>query len=546
MEIYTAKHVTFSYPNAKKPALQDVSFSVMEQDFVLLYGASGSGKTTLLRALKKELRPKGQYTGTLLYKGKPIEALEDRISASQIGYTAQNPDTQTVAAYVRHELAFLLRNLSYSEAEIALRVAQTVSFFGTAELYGRQMDTLSGGEKQLTQLESVFAAQPSVLLLDEPLSQLDPFSEERFLEALRKIKAETSVTILVSSHKLTPFLPLADKVLQLDSGKSSCMQSVDDFLQANPNASLFQQTLQRLGALENDVYPKTVAACRRAVKPYLAPLENRTIDAKTPDTGATCLTCTHAFFRYAKHERDVLEDISLELKRGEIFVVLGANGAGKSTFLQLLSGQYTPYSGKVKRKKGTKVAYVPQNPQAVFAYDSVLEILEAAYAPPTAKTIYRHLQTETPAESIPMHAPVQKMAERLGLCDVLYRNPFDLSGGEQQRVALACALLENPDVFLLDEITKGLETAQKAEIKTLLETVKAEGKAILLVTHDLDFAAEIADKVALLFDGKLLGTAPARPFFTGNRSYTSTVSKIFGALPVKSRPITLREVSHEN
>lgn len=543
MELYKAEKLNFTYAGSKKQALKNLSFSIEAEDFLLLAGASGSGKTTLLRSLKKELLPNGKKEGTLLYKGEPIEALPDACSAAEIGYTAQNPDTQNVAEYVKNELAFLLQNLSYDEEEIALRVAQTVSFFGTEALYRREMSTLSGGEKQTVHLESVFVSEPKVLLLDEPLAQLDPFSVERFLEALRKIKEETAVTVVISSHNILPLLPLADKVLYMEAGEGTCFLSVDAFLEAHPNASLYSKILNKL-EVQTETQPKTVAQCRKAISKSLEALETtKRSTAETADK-KPLLEFKNTSFRYQKNGEDILSELQFSLYGGEIFTIVGANGAGKSTLLRLASGQYKPYFGKVKLAHGKKVALVPQNPQAVFAFDSVLEILEAARQFPSIQTVYRNFQKENPAKEMQVSDETLAVVRNLGIEDTLYQNPFDLSGGQQQRVAIARALLQSPDVLLFDEATKGLEEERKQALLKILQQLKAEGKAILLVTHDLDFAAEASDRTALLFDGKLLGRDSVHAFFTKNAVYTSTVSKIFASVPKENRPISLEEVHH--
>ncbi len=543
MEIYRAEKLSFAYAGSDRKALKNLSFSIEQEDFILLAGASGSGKTTLLRSLKKELFPSGTKEGEIFYKNAPIEALPDARSASEIGYTAQNPDTQNVAEYVKNELAFLLQNLSYPDEEIALRVAQTVSFFGTESLYRREVSTLSGGEKQTVHLESVFVSEPEVLLLDEPLAQLDPFSAERFLEALRKIKEETAVTVVISSHNILPLLPLADKVLYMEAGEGTFFPSVDAFLEAHPKASLYSEILKKL-EIEAEAQPKTIAQCRKAVSAHLESLEAVSPVSTECADKTPLLEFKNTSFRYQKNGEDILSELNFSLYGGEIFTIVGANGAGKSTLLRLASGQNKPYFGKVKLTKGKKVALVPQNPQAVFAFDSVLEILEAARQFPSLKTVYRNFQKENPAKDMSVSAETLQVVQNLGIEDTLYCNPFDLSGGQQQRVAIARALLQNPDVLLFDEATKGLEETRKQALLEILRQLKAQGKAILLVTHDLDFAAEASDRTALLFDGKLLGRDSVHAFFTKNAVYTSTVSKIFAAVPREIRPISIEEVHH--
>lgn len=542
MEIYRAKDLNFTYAGAEAPALHNINFSVDEGDFVLLYGASGSGKTTLLRLLKQEIAPAGRLFGELSYMGAPLRELPYEQSVAEIGYTAQNPDTQQVSEFVCNELRFLLENLGVSEQEISLRVAETVTFFGTEDLYSRRISTLSGGEKQIVNLQAVFVSNPRVLLLDEPLSQLDPFSCGRFVELLGRISRELGVTVLVAEHNIQPFLPLVTKVLHLENGACTVFDSADRFLTAFPSASPVTAIPAALGLSVGTPVPKTVPACRNLLK-TLSKLPAPAAHAALPKQ-ETALRLSDVCFRYDRDQKDVLNSVSLDLRRGEIFSVVGANGSGKTTLLKVLSGVCKPYSGKRKAADALRVASVPQNPQTCFSFDTVLEVLQSAAQPPSPKALFHALNSAVPAENMQPLESVKAVAQRLGLSDVLLSNPFDLSSGQQQRVAIARALLQSPDVLLFDEATKGLDDARKQTLAVLLEELKVQGKAVLLVTHDLDFAAEVSDRCALLFDGKLALTADNRAFFTQSTVYTSTVARAFSFVPAETRPVSMREVQN--
>ncbi len=539
MEICCAKHLKFTYAGAEKPVLSDVSFSIDENAFVLLCGESGSGKTTLLRLLKNEIAPNGTRQGELLYRGKPVTEWEYADSVREIGYTAQNPDTQQVSEYVRNELAFLPQNLGESTQTVALKIAETVSFFGTQDLYARKISTLSGGEKQLVNLQAVFVSEPKLLLLDEPLSTLDPFSSERFLRALTKLHEELGVTILLSEHNIQSLLSYVTKVLYLENGICQSYDSADAFLAAHPNAAPSAEIPVSLGVSIAGPVPKTISACRALLK--------KTVPAfpviSSPEHTETqpIVRVKQASFRYTREERDVLENIDFTLYQGEIFTVVGANGSGKTTLLKLLSGEKKPYVGKVMRDTAVKIAVVPQNPQTCFAFESAAEVLNAAAVPPTPKTLFRALNTEPNAE-IRLLPQAEPLARRLGLQDVLMQNSFDLSTGQQQRVAIAAAMLRNPDLLLFDEPTKGLDTSCKQELQVLLRALQNEGKTVLLVTHDPDFAAEVSNRCALLFDGRFAAVGTVRDFLTKATMYTSTASRAFSYLPPENRPVSMREV----
>ena len=545
MEVYAAKDLTFTYAGAQTPTLQNISFSVPENAFLLLYGTSGSGKTTLLRLLKSELTPKGERQGKLLYRGKPLSDLPYETSVREIAYTAQNPDTQQVSDYVKNELAFLPENLALPSAEIQLKIAETVGFFGISDLYTRKIQTLSGGEKQLVNLAAACVGTPRVLLLDEPFAMLDAVGAERLLRAIVRLHQSLGVTVLVTEHNIQPLLPYLTGVLVLENGTLGDCLSVDAFLRAHPDAAPSVAVPQMLGILdENTSLPKTEAQARTQLQnsvPHISlPVKPHVAAPAKP-----ILELKNAAFRYTRDGKDVLSDLSFSLSRGEIFAVIGANGAGKTTLLRVLTGEYKPYSGKRKASAELKIAAVPQNPQACFAFETVSEVLNAAYAPPTPKALF-HLLNDAPSAAPAPLSAVADICETLGIAGTLPKNPFDLSAGQQQRVAFAAALLKNPDVLLLDEPTKGLDKQSKEALLPLLADWKKAGKAVLLVTHDLDFAAACADRCALLFDGRFVFSGESRAFFTHGDLYTSAVARMFSYLPENERPISLSEVQHAN
>lgn len=543
MEAFTAKDLTFTYAGAQTPTVQHLSFSVPENAFVLLYGASGSGKTTLLRLLKPELTPKGIWQGEILYRGNPLPLVPYETSVREIAYTAQNPDTQQVSDYVKNELAFLPENLGLSADEIQLKIAETVGFFGISDLYGRKIQTLSGGEKQLVNLASACVGAPRVLLLDEPFAMLDTVGAERLLRALVRLHTALGVTVLLTEHNIQPLLPYLTQVLVLENSTCKAFSSADAFLRVYPAAAPSVFVPHTLEALHADkALPKTEAAARQCLQnavPHFSLPKKKPADAPAQPI----LELKNAAVRYTRDGKDVLADLSLSLYGGEVFAVLGANGAGKTTLLRVLSGEMTPYIGKRKTAPYLKIAVVPQNPQACFAFETVTEVLNAASAPPTPKVLFHLLNDAPSAVPVPLSA-VSEICDTLQIADTLSENPFDLSAGQQQRVALAAALLRNPDALLFDEPTKGLDNESKDALFPLLQGLKKEGKAILLVTHDLDFAAACTDRCALLFDGRFVFSGTAREFFTHGDLYTSTVARMFSYLPKTERPISFSEVQN--
>lgn len=540
MEILTAKDLTFTYAGENASVLRQVSFALPENAFALLYGASGSGKTTLLRLCKPELTPKGECKGEILYNNEPLSELPRVQSVCEIAYTAQNPDTQQVSDYVKNELAFLPENLGLPQSEIRLKIAETVGFFGISDLYNRRIQTLSGGEKQLVNLASACVGTPRVLLLDEPFAMLDAVGTERFLRALVRLHDVLGVTVLLTEHNIQPILPYLTHILVLENGACRTFTGTDAFLRAYPSAALSVAVPQALGLSVADCPPKTEAqACAllQSAAPQL-PLP-RNAPEKSDET--VLLTLKNASFRYTRDAKDILTELSLSLYKGEIFAALGANGAGKTTLLRVLSGEYKPYSGKYRVLSDVKIAAVPQNPQTCFAFETVAEVLNAAAEPPTPKALLHAWNGAVNTAPAPL-PKVRSIAEFLQISDVLFQNPFDLSAGQQQRVAIAASLLQNPDILLLDEPTKGLDAPCKSSLLSLLADLKSAGKTVLLVTHDLDFAAECADRCALLFDGRFAFEGTAREFFTHGDLYTSAVARMFSYMSKDARPISFSEV----
>lgn len=545
MALYTAKNLTFAYAGAKTPIFKNVSFSVPENAFVLLYGRSGSGKTTLLRLLKPSLAPKGEWKGELLYRDNFLSAVPYDEDVRDIAFVAQNPDTQQVSAYVKNELAFLPENLGLTQAEIQLKIAETVGFFGISDLYDRQVRTLSGGEKQLVNLASASVGTPRVLLLDEPFAMLDAVGAERLLRALVRLHTVLGVTILLTEHNIQPLLPYLERVLVLENGMCTEYNSVDVFLEEHPDAAPSVWVPKMLDILQTgESLPKTEVQARLLLQDR-APHPAVRTEMQTEKHEKPILELKNVSFRYTREDTDVLSELSLSLSCGEVFSVLGANGAGKTTLLRVLTGEQRPYSGKRKAKSDLKIAVVPQNPQSCFAFETVSEILNAAAMPPTPRALF-HLLNGAPEVAPKPLAETVEIAEHLGIANTLSQNPFDLSAGQQQRVAIAAALLKNPDVLLFDEPTKGLDKESKDALFPLLQRLKAEGKAILLVTHDLDFAAACADRCALLFGGHFVFSGTARAFFTHGDLYTSTAARMFSYLPQDMRPIKLSEVQYGN
>ena len=517
MEHIEVKNLSFSYPNADAPCLRNVSFCVLPGEFVALIGATGSGKSTLLRLLKRELAPLGERTGDILYDGAPIDALSDADSACRIGYVMQRPEQQIVTDKVWHELAFALENMGLPQSVIRRRVAEMAGYFGISDWFERDVSALSGGQKQLLNLAAVMVAQPDVLLLDEPTSQLDPIAASDFLQTVRKLNRDMGVTVLLIEHRLEEALPMCDRALALENGRlildappeEACarLRAHPVLLDAMPGAV---RLFHALGA--KGVCPITVREGRRFLRAHCPQEASPVHRSARPRPEETALEFKNVYFRYGRECPDVLRGLSLDVRTGEIFCILGANGAGKSTFLRLAAGLCRPYSGSIrvfgkpmKQYRGQSlyrecVAMLPQDAQSVFLKSSVRDELREVHADPaTLPYSLEHLMD---------------------------RHPYDLSGGEQQLVALAKVLAAKPRLLLLDEPTKGIDAHSQRAVQEILVQLKAQGVSVLVVTHDVEFAARCADRCALFFRGEIVSEDEPSRFFDENSFYTTSANRI--------------------
>ena len=531
MALLRFESVSFRYPDAETNALEALYFSIEKGEYVVVCGESGCGKTTLLRMTKSELRPVGQGEGTVYYKDKPVQQLNAEQSAFKIGFVQQNPDNQIVTDYVWHELAFGLENMALPVQDIRRRVSEMASFFGMEEWFHKKTCQLSGGQKQMLNLAAVMAMDPEVLILDEPTSMLDPLAAANLLGMVRRINRELGVAVLICEHRLEEVFQTADQILLMKRGKilwKDTPERIAEHLQQDPDSSRIYYGLpgavRIFGELRKQgIYPegKKLPLNIRDARNALAELRTdgqyviRTLEKEKKDnTEQNVIEAKELWFRYEKNAPDILRSMDFQLKKGEIFTLLGGNGAGKSTFLKLAAGLLRPQRGKVKTSEGMRLAMLPQSPQALFHYDTVWEeFLESAVAG------WKEEAARQKAE---------EMAAFLELDGKKFSHPYDLSGGEMQRAAVGKLLLQRADILLMDEPTKGLDAYLKQSLAEMLRKLADQKLSILMVTHDLEFAASYADRCGLLFDGQLISEDEPHGFFSGNRFYTTAAGLIAG------------------
>lgn len=531
MGLFEIDNLTFAYNGAEQNAVSGVSLCVNKGDFVLVCGKSGCGKTTLLRLLKPALAPVGKRTGSVTFCGTDIAKLDDRTAASAIGFVMQNPDDQIVTDKVWHELAFGLESLGESSDVIRRRVAEICGFLGLTDIYGKRTCELSGGEKQLLNLASVLVTNPDVVLLDEPTAQLDPIAASSFLQALKKLNEELGLTVVLVEHRLEESFAMANKVVIMDEGKVVFASSPDDIGELYNNGKLVCDIFEglpaavRLFKATNGVgkCPLTVRDGKRYVEANFGKnMSDRY--AVQGCKGDVAIEVANGYFRYERDGADVLDNLSLQVYANEILCIFGANGAGKTTLLRILAGTKRLYKGKY-RLWGKKIkeygnnlyrdnlTAMPQNPQNLFVKNTMrADLAELAALVGYGKTEQAQAVADVMAQT--------------GVTDLAERHPYDLSGGEKQKVALAKVLLTRPKIVLLDEPTKGLDAYSKRQFAEVMAKLKADGKTVVVVTHDVEFAAVVADRCAMFFDGKIVSVADKYAFFAENRYYTTAFARI--------------------
>lgn len=527
MAHFEIKNLTFSYAAAKgKHSLENVSLTIEQGEFLVLCGKSGSGKSTLLRQLKTVLTPNGKRTGEILFRGVPLKQVSDREQSEKIGFVMQNPDDQIVTDKVWHELAFGLESLGCDQKTMRGRVAEMACYFGIQDWFHRDVATLSGGQKQLLNLASIMAMQPEVLILDEPTSQLDPIAASDFLNTVRKINTELGTTVIITEHRLEDIFPYADRAVVMEKGRV-----VADDAPGKVGQLLFERENPMFAAMPTPVRvyygaggtgesPLTVRQGRSWLSRRFPNRPKKDAIAAPPlpeEVKDPALVLKELWFRYEKDSPDILRGVSAEIPSGSLYAILGGNGAGKSTTLKAISGICRPYRGKVTlfgkpvdKYKSSELfhgclAMLPQDPKSLFV----------------KKTVREDLSEMTKDKS-----SIERIAALCQITELLDSHPYDLSGGEQQRAALAKVLLTNPRLLLLDEPTKGIDSFFKETFARILADLKKQGITIVMVSHDVEFCARYADVVSMFFDGQVLTTDTPRRFFGSNSFYTTAAHRM--------------------
>lgn len=527
---FKLKNLSFAFPNGRE-VLKNINLEINQGEFVVICGKSGSGKTTLLRLLKPQLKPHGKQSGKFEIFEKDESALSLRDSASKIGFVMQNPELQCVTTTVCSELLFGLENLGFEPSSAKLRVAETAALFSLEKIIDKKVSNLSGGQKQFLNLAAVTAMNPQILILDEPTAQLDPVSAQRLIDTLIALCREYGVTVIITEHRLEKLIPLCDRLVVLENGRiisnGKPGKINPELLKTNNFLRLSVPLPMRIHAalsLSGDA-PTDINGGRKMLLSLLKNgIPDLPIKNKQTEKGETAVKIKNLFYSYDGKEY-VLKKLSLKIQKGTFFALLGSNGAGKTTLLGLIGGL-------LKTKKGTIELFGKNinkyNPQELYRENVVVlpQNCEAIFAGPT---VYDDLENILKSEKTPKNEIKKQIGEMSEFCeikDILSSHPYDISGGELERAALAAVLLKKPKLLLLDEPTKGLDNLFKNQLSKKIRELCKSGVTVVMVSHDTEFCAEYCDECALIFDGECVSQKNAHDFFEQNCFYTTAASRM--------------------
>lgn len=542
------QNMTYYYPENQFPALKHINFYLGDGEFVLLTGGTGSGKSSLARVLAG-LIPDfygGRLKGKVFLNGKELKEAERPLLCAQVGMVFQDPERQLVMTSVEAEIAFGLENLGLPRPDMLRRVAEVMSFLDLTHLKSEFTAHLSGGQKQKVALAAVLAMQPGVLILDEPTSQLDPLSAEEFLNLLERLNKETGYTVLLIEQRLERCIHLADRLVLMEKGEIICDKPAAEAVrwQAANRQPFIPPVARFFALLDHPAVPLTVKEGRQALheiiasqpsfvySPPTAPARPGRSKTKRGSRIAPLLEARDIWFTYPKG-REAIKGVSLRVEAGDFVVIMGGNAAGKTTFLKLAAGLLKPDRGRVFVKgmdtraaalpeMARHIGYLSQNPNDYLFQDTLEDELLFTL---------RNL-------GIDDREAVDSTLNKLGLEHLSKINPRDLSGGERQRAALASVLVSQPGLLLLDEPTRGIDCVLKNELGSWLKNLNRLGMTVMMVTHDVEFAAQYASRIVLLFDGRIVSDGAPRQVLADSLFYAPQMTRLFrgfagGVLTVK-------------
>lgn len=521
MAFIEIKNLNFTYPLEKKKSLEDINLSIEKGSLLLVAGKSGSGKSTLGRAIVGTVPHfyGGTIGGQIKIDGKLIEKMSHKERAEKITMVFQDPEKQLMMNKVHREVAFGLENISANEKVIKRRVYEALQFSGILNLAERDITSLSGGEKQKVVVASALAYMPQCIILDEPTSQLDPSSAEEVINLVKKINEELGITVIVVEHRVNRWFDAADSIAVMDKGKIRLFKDKEDFYN-NCSEDEFMFLPDYLKFFKRIKIKSMPANFKKARIEFL----NSNITLKKEDKNIyneehqTILTIKN--LSYINDSKNILKNINFTVNKGDFISIMGANGAGKSTFLKSIMG-LIDYEGVMElynqnakdmdlRSIAKHIGYVSQNPNDYLSKD----------------TVYEEIKFTMDNYGIYDEKVIEEVLKELEIYDLKDKNPRDLSGGQRQRVAIASILVLKPEMILLDEPTRGLERELKLKLGKVLKRLNEEGTTIILVTHDTDFASSFCSRYILMFNGSIAADGGKKEVLSDGIFYTTSINKL--------------------
>lgn len=519
LEIVNIHNVTFNYTDSSKSAIEDINLKINEGEFVLITGPSGCGKSTLIRLINGIIPDYygGTIKGEVFLQGNNIVNIDRHSIVKMVGMVYQHPEKQIILQDVEREIAFGLENFNTEINTMKRNVAEAISLLGINGIRDKQTAKISGGEKQRVAIAAIAAMDPEIILLDEPISQLDPIGAEEVLNYIKKLNCDMGKTIVLVEQRLDKCFSMADRIIFMENGRiinEGTPHNIPKEINKKHHIPNLTYIFKSAG------YEKLPIDVKEARKIVMSKSIS-TIDKQKKSLSNVVVEVKKLNFGYEKRV-STLKDINLTIRKGEILCVMGENGAGKSTLFKIIAGLINNYTGKVyiEGKNASamddverikKVGYLSQNPNDYFGRKTVFE--EVGY---TLKNIDEYSS--------------ERVNEVLNLMNITHlkdRNPRDLSGGEKQRTAIACTLVANPDILVLDEPTRGMDSIAKDNLGNIIRELASRGKSIVIITHDADFAGDYGDTVNLMFDGEIVARGDAESILCDSAYYSPQVSRVF-------------------
>ncbi|BDR77631.1 ABC transporter [Clostridium tetani] len=519
MEIININNLTFNYPDSKQSAIKNINLTVNEGEFILIVGPSGCGKSTLIRLLNRVVPDYygGIIEGEVSISGRNIEFLDKKQVIENVGMVYQHPEKQIVLQDVEREIAFGLENFNTDINTMKRNVFEVISLLGLNKIRDKQTTEISGGEKQRVAIASVVSMDPQIIAFDEPISQLDPISAEEVLNSIKRLNRDLGKTIILVEQRLDKCFHMADRIIFMENGEIIAQGTPKNIPENIVNKYHLPTITYIFKEAGLQTLPITVKEGRDIIR------NNKFQDLKEDDLKfkEVVMEIEKLNFEYERGYK-ILKDLSFKLHRGEIMTVMGENGAGKSTLFKIIAGMIDKYKGKVLidnknikslklKERIKKIGYLSQNPNDYFGRKTVFE--EVGY---TLKNIGEYKEEK-----------VEQVMKLLNISYLEDKNPRDLSGGEKQRVAIACTIITDPEILILDEPTRGMDAEAKENLGEIIKTLAEVGKSIVVITHDSDFAGDYSHSVMLMFNGEIVAKGCARDILYNSMYYSPQISKIF-------------------